>query len=225
MFDLDVWHQIATSVMQAMLYVMNWKENMFNAKLKPERVEPFFVHDVQSHQIELRLSQTISTTVTTDGNGRFKEKLTVNSLDELNVKGDTLRYLAFDQDLKEQGDEGFVYLMRNQHGCSIISDIDDTIKISDVPDKRKLTVNTFSKDFQAVPGTLPHSPIQVSLKSLGMSELYRTWRVSHRCLVHYVSAMPSQLYYITQKFLNEEKFPYGSFRMEIFHRTIDDYFV
>jgi phosphatidate phosphatase APP1 len=46
-----------------------------------------------------------------------------------------------------------------------------------------------------------------------MSDLYRSWRSSHHCLIHYVSAMPSQLYYVTQKFLNQEKFPGGSFRM------------
>jgi phosphatidate phosphatase APP1 len=46
-----------------------------------------------------------------------------------------------------------------------------------------------------------------------MSDVYRSWQSSYKCLVHYVSAMPSQLYYVTQKFLNKEKFPDGSFRM------------
>ena len=46
-----------------------------------------------------------------------------------------------------------------------------------------------------------------------MSELYRHWESSYQCLIHYVSAMPAQLYYATQKFLNQEKFPGGSFRM------------
>lgn len=45
-----------------------------------------------------------------------------------------------------------------------------------------------------------------------MAELYRTWQSSHECLVHYVSAMPSQLYHATQKFLDREQFPSGSFR-------------
>ena len=47
---------------------------------------------------------------------------------------------------------------------------------------------------------------------LEMAELYRTWQSSHECLVHYVSAMPSQLYHATQKFLDREQFPSGSFR-------------
>lgn len=152
-FNLDLWHRIAKGAIQTVLYAFNWRE-ISGAKLKIERLEPFFVHDVKNHQIELRLSQAISTTVTTDSNGRFNEKMTVDSLEGLNIKREILRYLAFDEDLQEQGDQGFVYLMRNQHGCSIISDIDDTIKISEVPDKKKLTVNTFTKDFQAVPGNL-----------------------------------------------------------------------
>jgi phosphatidate phosphatase APP1 len=46
-----------------------------------------------------------------------------------------------------------------------------------------------------------------------MSDLYRLWQTSHQCLIHYVSAMPSQLYYVTQQFLDKENFPSGSFRM------------
>jgi len=46
-----------------------------------------------------------------------------------------------------------------------------------------------------------------------MSDVYRSWQSSYKCLIHYVSAMPSQLYYVTQKFLNKEKFPGGSFHM------------
>jgi phosphatidate phosphatase APP1 len=42
--------------------------------------------------------------------------------------------------------------IQQHHGCSIISDIDDTIKISEVPNKKKLMINTFKKDFKAVPG-------------------------------------------------------------------------
>ena len=152
--NLDLWHRIAKGAIETVLYAFNWRE-MSGTKVKIERLEPFFVQDVKNHKIELRLSQAISTTVTTDSNGRFNEKISVDSLEGLNIKREILRYLAFDDDLQEQGDQGFVYLMRNQHGCSIISDIDDTIKISDVPDKRKLTVNTFNKDFQAVPGNLP----------------------------------------------------------------------
>lgn len=54
-----------------------------------------------------------------------------------------------------------------------------------------------------------------------MSELYRSWQSSHQCLTHYVTTMPSQLYYAMQNFVNREKFPHGSFRMSIsFENTV-----
>ena len=62
---------------------------------------------------------------------------------------------AMDDSQKNTDYAGLIYLMKNtmpHGGCSIISDIDDTIKISEVTDKKKLVVNTFKKDFVAVEG-------------------------------------------------------------------------
>lgn len=50
------------------------------------------------------------------------------------------------------------------------------------------------------------------IQLIGMSDVYQLWESLHHCLIHYVSAMPSQLYYVTQKFLDRENFPRGSFR-------------
>jgi phosphatidate phosphatase APP1 len=64
------------------------------------------------------------------------------------------------------------------NGLSIISDIDDTIKISEVLDKQKLLKNTFIAPYQAVKG---------------MPELYK--RLKERgAYFHYVSASPWRLY-------------------------------
>jgi phosphatidate phosphatase APP1 len=128
------------------------RSEKFSEEEKQERLGPFFVRDVADHKIQLKLSQTKSQTITTDENGRFTETIIVDSLEGLNIQGQLLKYTASDDDDDEQGDEGMIYLMKNQHGCSIISDIDDTIKISEVPDKKKLVINTFNKDFRAVPG-------------------------------------------------------------------------
>ncbi|UJR21916.1 hypothetical protein I4U23_024986 [Adineta vaga] len=176
------------------------RSTKFSKEEQEERIGPFFVRDVSKHQIQLKISDSISTTVSTDDNGRFYAMIGVNNLQSLTIKQDVMKYIAFDDDYNQQGDEGLVYLMRtkNYSGCSIISDIDDTIKISEVPNKQKLIINTFKKTFQAVPG---------------MANVYQSWRSSYQCLIHYVSAMPSQLYYVTQKFLNKENFPHGSFHM------------
>ncbi|CAF0900859.1 unnamed protein product [Rotaria sordida] len=58
-----------------------------------------------------------------------------------------------------------------------------------------------------------NTPSAVRLDNQGMSQAYRSWESSDQCSIHYVSAMPSQLYYATQTFLNKENFPGGSFHM------------
>lgn len=63
------------------------------------------------------------------------------------------------------------------HGVSVISDIDDTIKITKVLSKRALLKHTFYNYFEPVEG---------------MSELYQKWS-EQKCQFHYVSASPWQL--------------------------------
>ena len=130
---------------------MDTKEKFSDAE-KQERLEPFLVRDVTDHPIKLQLSESVSETIATDENGRFHKMIHVDSLNGMNYKGHVLKYTASDEDSNEQGDTGLIYLMKNRDRCSIISDIDDTIKISEVPYKKKLAVNTFKKDFRAVPG-------------------------------------------------------------------------
>ncbi len=70
-----------------------------------------------------------------------------------------------------------VYVLA-RHGLSVISDIDDTVKISNVLSKRSLLKHTFYSYFKPVEG---------------MSELYQKWS-EQKCQFHYVSASPWQLY-------------------------------
>lgn len=62
-------------------------------------------------------------------------------------------------------------------GLSVVSDIDDTIKVSNVSRKHLLLKHTFYNGFKPVEG---------------MSELYNKWRAQN-CQFHYVSASPWQL--------------------------------
>lgn len=73
-------------------------------------------------------------------------------------------------------------------GVSVISDIDDTIKISEVADRRALLANTFVREFRPVPG---------------MPELYRRWAASGTAF-HYVSSSTWQLYPALAAFLDDE---------------------
>jgi hypothetical protein len=83
-------------------------------------------------------------------------------------------------------------------GLSIISDIDDTIKNTEIPAGARVVVrNTFYKEFSAAPG---------------MAGLYQEW---DDAAFHYVSGAPWQLYRPLSNFLiDEAEFPKGSFHMK-----------
>jgi phosphatidate phosphatase APP1 len=83
-------------------------------------------------------------------------------------------------------------------GWSVISDIDDTIKISHVHDRRALVHATFCEPFLAVPG---------------MASVYQAW-ASAGSQFHYVSASPWQLYPSLDEFLGTNRFPEGTFHMK-----------
>ena len=93
---------------------------------------------------------------------------------------------------------GTVHLVPRSPVVHVISDIDDTIKISQVRDKSELLWNTFCRPFRPAPG---------------MAELYRSWSADD-VRFHYVSASPWQLYPPLAAFLVEHKFPAGSFQMK-----------
>ena len=86
-------------------------------------------------------------------------------------------------------------------GWSVISDIDDTIKISEVRDRDALLRNTFCRPFKPVPG---------------MSEVYREWASSRGARFHYVTASPWQLYLPLSEFTRSNDFPAGTFHMKQF---------
>ena len=65
----------------------------------------------------------------------------------------------------------------SQSGVTVISDIDDTIKQSEVADRRKLLQNTFLREFEPV---------------IGMAEVYQGW-AAQGAAFHYVSSSPWQL--------------------------------
>lgn len=83
-------------------------------------------------------------------------------------------------------------------GVTIISDVDDTIKISDVTNRKELIKNTFVRPFRAVPG---------------MAAQYQTWE-KQGAVFHYLSASPWQLYLPLEEFREAEGFPRGVWSMK-----------
>jgi len=88
-------------------------------------------------------------------------------------------------------------------GLSVVSDIDDTIKHTQVRDRREMLLNTFIRPFAAV---------------TGMSDWMRQCATADAATsFHYVSGGPEQLYPVIAQFLQEQAFPRGTVRL----RTVD----
>ena len=83
-------------------------------------------------------------------------------------------------------------------GLSVISDIDDTLKITEVTDHGALLKRTFTMPFEAVPG---------------MVERLTAWQ-AQGAIFHYVSASPWQLYPELSAFFAASSFPAGTWHLK-----------
>lgn len=117
------------------------------------------------------------------------------------------RWLAYtllpDAEPDEGGPEpaavGRIQLLE-ETGTSVISDIDDTVKVSNVADRRELLKNTLLREFVAVPG---------------MPEVFSRWQAAGAAF-HYVSASPWQLSDCLCAFLGAAGLPAGSMHLKLF---------
>ncbi len=85
----------------------------------------------------------------------------------------------------------------DDEGRSVISDIDDTVKITGVLNREQMLLNTFVRPFKPV---------------LGLADRYREL-ASAGAEFHYVTSGPWQLLPFLEEFLEEHGFPLGSFHM------------
>ncbi len=95
--------------------------------------------------------------------------------------------------------DGRIHLVGDE-GTSVISDIDDTVKVTDVGNRRELLANTLFREFRAVPG---------------MPEIYREW-AERGATFHYVSSSPWQLAACLDRFFADAGIPSGSMHLKLF---------
>lgn len=106
--------------------------------------------------------------------------------------------------------EGHVLLVPRE-GVSVVSDIDDTVKVSHVTDRARLMESTFFRDFEAVPG---------------MGAFYARC-VAHGAALHFVSSSPWHLYAPIREMLDAAGFPPATLDLKhirLKDRTILDLF-
>ncbi len=177
------------------------------AILFQQRAELFAVDHERGKAIPVRIGDQTYLLPESEANGHFQARIRTNGVPLKQMSGETFRELKVETVLRD-GDSrefsGRVHLAPAAPPVvRVISDIDDTIKISQVRDKPALLLNTFCRPFRPAPG---------------MADMYRAWE-SAGARFHYVSGSPWQLYPPLAEFIRDHNFPAGSFHMKLFRPT------
>lgn len=149
-----------------------------------------FAFDNDPENQEYRVQDGHNNFPETDLNGLVEGviKIPITKAKELlSRQGSQNGWLTYRASEKGHSGVGRVRLIEST-GLSVISDIDDTVKITEIPAGLKVVVrNTFFRDFIAAPG---------------IAKMYQKWNDAS---FHYVSGSPWQLYEPLSRFLFSEK--------------------
>ena len=172
------------------------------------RLRLFLVDHKRGKTIWVRVGNQAHQAGTSGPNGHFQGELRLSAADFERLTGTGQiedRWLGFQAVLGPKDNRLFAgrVLLPLRAGLSVISDIDDTIKITEVRDRRAMLANTFVRPFRPVPG---------------MTELYRRMSAAGATF-HYVSGSPWQLYEPLRDFCRAEGFPRGTFHLKLFRLT------
>ncbi len=172
--------------------------------LLQQRTHWFKVDNERGKRITIKLGNKTHAMKKSTANGHFSTKAQTTETQIMSLLSANNEYpIQFHAQLPKKDKRSFQgdLLLVPRKGLSIISDIDDTIKISNVSDKKELIRNTFLRPFKAAPG---------------MATIYRRWQRTPATVFHYVSASPWQLYPELKDFMDKAGFPRGLFYMKDF---------
>ncbi|MDA7978351.1 MAG: DUF2183 domain-containing protein [Pirellulales bacterium] len=207
-------------VLSALRVSLDLSEDQVADEIFQRRARPFAVDNERGKAIPVIFDlDTEPEQVVLDksaANGHFFDRVAISKGQILSGQANTASKVSF-RAVVRPGDQrsfsGDIDLI-SPEGLSVISDIDDTIKDSNVSNQKELLRNTFLRPFTAIPG---------------MAERYRAWRNEspETFAVHYVTASPWQLFDPLNDFLRDEGFPAGTMHMKLFRlkdRTMFDLF-
>ncbi|KAL7494330.1 hypothetical protein ACHAWT_003070 [Skeletonema menzelii] len=163
-----------------------------------QRLMPFDVDNQSLQYVRISVEesgQIIRRLPRSAKDGHFFGNLTLPiAMDDLEES--ILHYKAIDSSRYFPGRVHFI----TPSGVSIISDIDDTVKITNYLDKKEFYKNTFIRDFQAVPG---------------MKDVFLKCKAQYdNCAFHFVSASPFQLFEDLSRFFETEGFPLATYHLK-----------
>lgn len=200
--------RVRKGVLSAAAAALDLDEGVVESQIFRERVAWFLVDNERSKRIDLNLSPDGRQLGPSRSNGHLRAEIT---LERRGTGSESAPFwLHFAALPPKRGQRSFAgeALMVPAEGLSVISDVDDTVKVSQVTDKQALLENTFLKPFAMAPGMAP---------------LYR--KLAERGAVfHYLTSSPWQLYPPLREFFDSSGLPKGSFHMRSF-RLKDESFL
>jgi hypothetical protein len=187
-------------------------EPQLQSEVFQRRADAFLFQRVAGEPVRIRICGRLVDGGVSDRAGHFQRTI---ELDESEVEaaagpaGGGPRWLSYDAHADaehepparsgRQAGQGHIELI-DAEGLSVVSDIDDTVKVTNVADRRELLANTLLREFTAVEG---------------MADVYRGWRQGG-AVFHYVSASPWQLARCLCGFLRDVDLPAGSMHLKLF---------
>jgi hypothetical protein len=185
-------------ISEALDSIYELKETPENEANFRQRVNLLAADSEQGRNLIIRIAGHDFELPASDNNGHVYTVLKL-PVDVVNAFSDNgyLHFIAVTNPEAHQHYEGEIQLVPFT-GTSVISDIDDTIKITNVTDHEKLFDNTFYKDFREVSG---------------MPDLYQKL-AAQNVTIHFVSSSPWQLYDPLNDFVHRSGFPWATMNLK-----------
>ena len=165
-----------------------------------ERARWFLTDNERNKKIKVEIAGQTFALTNSGANGHFAGRLKIAAKPGAALETERISFRAITRESDERVFAGEAVLL-GAEGLSVISDIDDTIKVTNVRDRHELLRNTFCRPYRSVPG---------------MVDVYRAWATNHGAQFHYVTAGPWQLFAPTEEFTRTNGFPAGTFHMKLF---------
>ncbi len=187
------------AALEALRATLDLPEEASASDIFRARARTFLFDNESGKTLIVRIGDAEHTLTSTGANGHSETDL---ELAAAGLRPDAAGWVPIDVIAPADDSRHFTghALLLADTGTSVISDVDDTIKISEVRDKKKLLIRTFLREFEAVPG---------------MATAYRRWAGAGASF-HYVSASPWQLFDVLAGFVASADYPRGSMHLKQF---------
>jgi phosphatidate phosphatase APP1 len=192
-------------------------ETQLQSEVFQRRADAFLFQRVAGERVSITLGGRTIDAGQSDRVGHFQHTIDLDEadVDALSSRTDSVtslggcRWLTYEAAVGADGNHadglqasaaaGCIQVIEAE-GISVISDIDDTVKVTNVGNRRELLANTLLREFFAVPG---------------MAEVFRQWQAAGTAF-HYVSSSPWQLANCLGGFLRDAGLPSGSMHLKLF---------